>query len=294
MNQQKKNARGRQRKHFPPSEPTPQSRPRPVSDAPPRRWGLIAMFLLITIGGTYLAMWMRPGPDVARLTYRVVNKYPHDPQAFTQGLLFADGKLYESTGQEGESTLREVDLETGEVLRQREMPPEIFAEGLALANDRFYQLTWRNNRIFVYDRDFNQLKVADYDRHGWGLTWDGKELIASDGTAALHFLDPETLKVNRSIRVRLDGRIAGNLNELEAHGPDVYANVFQSDDVYVISKATGNVDAVLSLAGLWPRAERKQSGAVLNGIAIDPESRRMWVTGKYSPWLWEIEIVPVE
>ena len=161
------------------------------------------MFLVVAIGGTYLAMWMKPGPDVLRLTYEIVNTYPHDAEAFTQGLLYDDGFLYESTGKKGKSSLRKVELETGKVLQQLDLPDDIFAEGLALAGDKFYQLTWQNNLIYVYDRDFKLLRTVDYEHQGWGLTYDGEYLIASDGTRMLYFLDPETLEEVDVIGVRL-------------------------------------------------------------------------------------------
>ncbi len=258
---------------------------------PPRRWGLIALFLLVSIGGTYLAVWLKQGPGALRLGYRIVKTYPHDPTAFTQGLLWDGDALYESTGKEGRSSIRKVDLKTGDVLQKRDLPEKIFAEGLALAGDKFYQLTWKNNLIFVYDRAFKLLKEVPYDHDGWGLTSDGTHLIASDGTSYLRFLDPETLQEDHAVRVRIGNRSVGQLNELEMHGPDLYANVYQTDFIHWIDKTNGNVKATIDLAGLWPLKDRPSRDAVLNGIAIDAKSERMFVTGKDCPFLWEIELV---
>lgn len=282
----------KKRSGFPPSaEPTP-STPR-VNGAPAsnRRWGLIALFLIVSVGGTYLAVWLKQGPGALKIGYEIVNTYPHDPKAYTQGLLWADGTLYESTGQTGRSSLRKIDLQTGKVLKQKDLPDDIFAEGLALANDQFFQLTWKNNKIFVYDRDFELMKEVAYDHDGWGLTFDGTHLIASDGTAYLRFLDPETLKEDRSVRVRLGNRPVGQLNELEMHGPDLYANVYQTDFIHWIDPTSGDVKATIDLAGLWPLKDRPDRNAVLNGIAIDPKTERLFVTGKDCPFLWEIKLV---
>lgn len=280
---------------FPPSA-APASPSRSSNASPPsnRRWGLIALFLIVSVGGTYLAVWLKQGPGALKIGYEIVNTYPHDPQAYTQGLLWANGALYESTGQTGRSSLRKVDLKTGEVLKQRNLPDDIFAEGLAMANDQFFQLTWKNNLIFVYDQDFELVKEVPYDHDGWGLTFDGKQLIASDGTAYLRFLDPGTLKEVRSVRVRLGNRPVGQLNELEMHGPDLYANVYQTDFIHWIDKSSGNVKATIDLAGLWPLKDRPDRNAVLNGIAIDPKTERMFVTGKDCPFLWEIKLVEAQ
>ncbi len=285
------NDKRKKRGGFPPAAEAPAIKPTGPSDSATRRWGLIALFLLVSLGGTYLAVQLKQGPGSMKIGYEVVNTFPHDPTAFTQGLLWNDGVLYESTGQKGSSSIRKVDLETGQVIDKHDLSDEIFAEGLALAGDKFYQLTWKNNLIFVYDRAFKLLEKVAYDRDGWGLTFDGKHLIASDGTAYLRFLDPETLEEVRSVRVRIGNRPVGQLNELEMHGPDLYANVYQTDYIHWIDTKTGNVTATIDLAGLWPLQQRPDRNAVLNGIAIDPKSERMFVTGKNCPYLWEIKLV---
>ena len=285
------NDKRKKRGGFPSAEEAPAAKPTGPYDSSPRRWGLIALFLLVSLGGTYLAVQLKQGPGSMKIGYEVVNTYPHDPTAFTQGLLWDDGVLYESTGQNGSSSIRKVDLETGQVIDKHDLSDEIFAEGLALAGDKFFQLTWKNNLIFVYDRAFKLLQQVAYDRDGWGLTFDGKHLIASDGTSYLRFLDPKTLEEVRSVRVRIGNRPVGQLNELEMHGPDLYANVYQTDYIHWINTTTGNVTATIDLAGLWPLSKRPDRNAVLNGIAIDPKTERMFVTGKNCPYLWEIKLV---
>lgn len=287
----KRNGNRKRRGGFPPSEQPPRDRRPQAQAAPKRRWGLIALFLLVSVGGTYLAVWLKQGPDARKLGYEIVQTYAHDPTAYTQGLLWDRGALYESTGKEGRSSIRKVDLTTGDVIEKRDLPDNFFAEGLALADDKFYQLTWKNNLIRVYDRDFKLLKEVPYERDGWGLTYNGTHLIASDGTPYLRFLDPETLQEKHSIRVRIGNRSVGQLNELEMHGPDLYANVYQTDFIHWIDSTNGNVKATIDLAGLWPLKDRPSRDAVLNGIAIDPKTNRMFVTGKDCPYLWEIKLV---
>ena len=288
-------SRRRKRGGFPPADEPSTTTQRPSGASsepgPPRRWGLIALFLIVSVGGTYVAMWLKQPPGVRELSYEIVNTYPHDPTAYTQGLLWDNGVLYESTGQLERSSIRKVDLETGDVMDKKDLADDIFAEGLALANDKFYQLTWKNNVIFVYDRKFNLIKKVPYDHEGWGLTFDGTHLVASDGTAYLRFLDPETLEEVRAIRVRHGRQSIWKLNELEMHGPDLYANVYQTNLIYWINKEDGEVKAKINLADLWPLKDRPNNDAVLNGIAIDPQNNRLFVTGKDCPHLWEIKIV---
>ncbi len=259
----------------------------------PIRWDLVALFLLISIGGTYMAIAMRPKSDAPRYTFEVIKKYPHDDTAFTQGLLMDDGFLWESTGRNGQSSIRKVDLETGEVLAKSDLADKYFGEGLAVFGDKFYQLTWRNNKAIVYDRDFNRLKELEYEGEGWGLTTNGKDLIFSNGSSELRFLDPETFEVRRSIRVRRGGLRVGQLNELEFFGGKVYANCYQTDFIYEIDPETGDVTAVIDLTGLWPMRERPADG-VLNGIAINSETGNMLVTGKLCPTIYEIKLLPAE
>ncbi len=232
-------------------------------------------------------------PAFAADSYRVIHTYPHDPQAYTQGLLYEDGHLYESTGLNGQSSLRMDDLETGRVLQTSHVPDQYFAEGLASWGSTLIQLTWRSHIAFVYDRfSFRLLRTFHYDGEGWGLTQDGKDLILSDGTANLRFYDPRTFRLVRTIVVKDHGSPVTQLNELEYIRGEVYANVWHSDRVVRISPATGRVLGWIDLAGLLQPGEVADPEAVLNGIAYDAANNRLFVTGKLWPKLFEIKVVP--
>lgn len=235
-----------------------------------------------------------PTPAPERFTYEVVREYPHDPAAFTQGLVFQDGYLYEGTGLYGASSLRKVDLETGEVLQIRELADEYFGEGIAIYEEnKIAQLTWRSRIGFVYDReDFDLLQQFDYQTEGWGLTFDGARLIMSDGTSTLHFLDPDTLEEVSSVEVRDGDEPVQRLNELEYVKGAVYANVWLSDTVAVIDPSSGQVSGWIELQGLLSPEEAKEAN-VLNGIAYDAGDDRLFVTGKLWPKVFEIRLLPL-
>jgi glutaminyl-peptide cyclotransferase len=227
--------------------------------------------------------------------YRVIAEFPHDPNAFTQGLLYHDGLLYESTGLYGASSLRRVELETGRVLQQVDLPANYFGEGLALWGERLIQLTWQENTGFFYDREtFQLLDQFSYPGEGWGLTHDGQRLIMSDGTAELRFWDPDTLEEIGRVTVRDHQRPVNLLNELEYVRGEVYANVWMSDRIARIDPTSGQVVAWIDLAGLLSEADRQGRVDVLNGIAYDAEADRMLVTGKWWPKVFHIELVPPE
>lgn len=224
-------------------------------------------------------------------TYEVVNIYPHDPNAFTQGLVFHQGLLYESTGLNGASSLRRVELETGRVLKKIDVPAVYFAEGLALFNGRLYQLTWQNQHGFVYDLDsFNLTRGFSYTGEGWGLTHDERSLIMSDGTNRIRFINPDTFEVQRVIAVQDNGREINQLNELEYIKGEIYANIWYSDRVARIDPQSGRVTAWVNLSGLLSPEDNARPDAVLNGIAHDPASDRLFVTGKLWPKLFEIRL----
>jgi glutamine cyclotransferase len=226
-------------------------------------------------------------------TYRVVHAYPHDPHAFTQGLVYADGHLYESTGLKGHSSLRMVDVESGRVLQELPVPSQYFAEGLAAWGSSLVQLTWQEHTAFVYDRfSFRELRTLSYPGEGWGLAADGKELILSDGTAMLRFLDPVTFRELRRVIVKDNGIPVLQLNELEVVKGEIYANVWYSDRIARISPANGKVLGWIDLTGLLRPEERTDPQAVLNGIAYDAANDRLFVTGKLWPRLFEIKILP--
>jgi glutamine cyclotransferase len=224
--------------------------------------------------------------------YHVVNVYPHDTSAFTQGLIYHEGQLYEGTGLNGESSLRRVELATGQVLQRIDLPDAYFGEGIALFDDRIYQLTWQNKVGLIYDRaSFTQIGTWSYETEGWGLTHDGRQLIMSDGSATIRFLDPQTLAVQRSIQVRAEGQPLTRLNELEYIDGQIYANIWQTDWIVRIDPQSGAVTAWIDLSGLLPPEERQPNTDVLNGIAYDPTTDRLFVTGKRWPKLYEIELV---
>jgi glutamine cyclotransferase len=232
-------------------------------------------------------------PSLASDTYRIVHTYPHDRQAFTQGLIYTDGHLYESTGIEGHSSLRMEDLETGSIRQFKDDPSNYFAEGLTQWGNTLIQLTWQNHIALVFDRlTFRFLRAVPYGGEGWGLTQDGKELILSDGTATLHFLDPATFHELRRITVKDHGVPLTQLNELEFVHGQIYANIWHSARIVRIAPSTGSVLGFIDLAGLLPASERSSPEAVLNGIAWDAGHDRLFVTGKLWPKLFEIEIIP--
>lgn len=232
------------------------------------------------------------GPAVERLAVGVLAERPHDPRSFTQGLLFHDGLLYESVGQYRESALLAVDPASGAALRRVDLEPGLFGEGLALVGDRLVQLTWREGRALVYRRaDFAKLAELRYSGEGWGLTFDGRRLIQSDGSATLRWRDPVSFAVTGALRVTVDGQPRDNLNELEWAEGAIYANVWMSDEIVRIDPASGRVTAVIDASGLLTPAERGAAD-VLNGIAYDPARRVFYLTGKHWPKLFEAVFVP--
>jgi glutamine cyclotransferase len=223
--------------------------------------------------------------------YEVVNTYPHDAGAFTQGLVFHDGALIESTGLERRSTLRRVELQTGKVLQKVDVPPYFFAEGLTLFNGKIYQLTWKGEKGFVYDpQTFQKTGEFSYEGEGWGLTHDADSLILSDGSHRLRFLDPNTYQLKRTVSVTDRGRPVQELNELEYVKGEIYANVWHQDRVARIDPQTGRVTGWIDLAGLLRAGETTDPEAVLNGIAYDERGDRLFVTGKLWPKLFEVRL----
>ena len=253
-------------------------------------WLALVGAMFAAPAGAQLLMPAKPVPPPI-YDVHVVKTYPHDREAFTQGLVFRDGHLYESTGLNGRSSVRKVDLETGRVLKQHSVDPAHFAEGLTDWKDSLIQLTWRTQTGFVYGLgDFEQRRTFRYDGEGWGLTHDGKRLIMSDGTSALRFLDPETLKETGRIDVNVNGRPLNGLNELEYVKGRVLANVWPTDHIVMIDLATGAVTGQMEVIGLLTEADRKQPVDVLNGIAYDAKGDRLFITGKWWPKLFEVRL----
>lgn len=227
---------------------------------------------------------------VERYKIEVVKAYPHDTGSYTQGLFWHDGSLYESTGLNGKSTFRKVDLQSGQALTKLPFNREYFVEGSVILGDKLYILTWTNKVIFIYDANtLEYLSTYSYPREGWGLTTDGKSLISSDGSSRIYFLTPE-LKFERSINVSLNGRAVRYLNELEWIDGRIWANVYTTDTIVIINPDTGIVEATVDCEGLLPERLRTSDTDVLNGIAVDSEGR-IFLTGKNWPELYEVKLV---
>lgn len=241
--------------------------------------------------GNASAQKAAPVEDVPTYTYEVVESYPHDPKAYTQGLVFHDGMLYESTGQYGESTLRRVELKKGKVKKKIEVPGQYFAEGMTILNGKIYQLTWQQNKGFIYDlKEFKLEGEFNYEGEGWGLTNDGQYLILSDGSDRLRFMDPATFRVVKTVSVLNNQAPLVDINELEYIHGEIYANVWKMDKIARIEPHTGRVIAWIDLTGLRPEETLTSTENVLNGIAYDSTHDRLYVTGKRWPKLFEIRL----
>jgi len=263
------------------------------------KWGIF-LGVAVLVAAIAVLVWLsRAGAIIPfaqnparQMRVEVIASYPHDPGAFTQGLLYHDGVLYESTGLEGESTLRRVDLKTGRVLQTVALPPPLFAEGLALAPQGLIQVTWQNDTGFVYDPATLALRRQfKYAGDGWGLCYDGTSLAMTDGSDTLAFRAPDTFAVQRSVRVVMNGTPLRSINELECADRSVYANVWHKDFIVRIDPATGVVQERIDAAGLLTESEA--AGAdVLNGIAYDPADGLFYITGKRWPKLFKVRFVP--
>lgn len=278
------------------NQTTPQtspSGPRPWLRAPSRtmRWVLLGTVAACVVG---IGAWVsgRDGTPRAYLA-EVVKDYPHDADAYSQGLIFVDGSLYEGTGKYGQSTLRRVDLKTGDVLQQISLDNRVFGEGITAWDDTIVQLTWKENIGMVYDRKTFELRRRfRYSGEGWGITHDGRNLIVSDGTSTLRFLDPRSFQVVRRLAVHSGANRIRHLNELEFVDGEILANVWYKDYLVRISPTSGEVTGYIDLSRLWPQSLRPDKEAVLNGIAYDDVGKRLFVTGKNWPRLYEIRLVP--
>ena len=228
-------------------------------------------------------------------TYQVLNTYPHDMSAFTEGLVFEDGVLYEGTGLYGYSNLRRVELETGKVLQIRELPSQYFGEGITIYKNKIIQLTWKSHLGFVYDKyNFKLLQEFNYPNEGWGITYDGNCLIMSDGTSILHFLDPETFEEISQIEVHENNIPVTKINELEYVQGEIFANIWLTERIARINPLTGQVTGWIDLKGILSPEDRSEKVDVLNGIAYDAKNNRLLVTGKFWPKLFEIELIKEE
>ncbi len=227
-------------------------------------------------------------------TYEVINEYPHDKNAFTQGLEYHDGFLYESTGQRGESSLRKVELTTGKVLQKMDLDKQFFGEGMTIFNNKIYLLTWQGNKGFVYDLEtFEKEREFKYNqsKEGWGLTHNEDKLIKTDGTERMWFLNPETLTEDSFIEVYTDKRKVESLNEIEYIKGKIYANKWQQNSILIINSTTGAIEGIVNLKGLQAEAGQKGDDNVLNGIAYDAKNDRLFVTGKDWNKVFEIKLL---
>jgi glutamine cyclotransferase len=253
----------------------------------PRRLALAALALCPLLAAA------AQGGGLPVYGYEVQRSYPHDPNAYTQGLFFRQGFLYESTGLEGRSSVRKVRLETGEVIEGVKLPAEVFGEGIVDWGDQLIGITWKNQLGYVLKLDgFGFVRRFGYAGEGWGLTRNNLEIIQSDGTAELRFLDPQTLQEKRRLKVSAEGRPVDMLNELEWVDGEIYANIWQTDRIARIDPKTGKVVGWIDLSGLLAPADRVPGHTdVLNGIAYDPLTKRLFVTGKLWPKLFQIKLV---
>ncbi len=264
--------------------------------------GLAGILLAVTVLTNGCALTTdSPGPvdsttsrDFPFYGYKVINIYPHDPNAFTQGLVFGNGFLYEGTGLRGYSTLRRVELETGNILKTRQLADQFFGEGITIYENQIIQLTWQSNTGFVYAKEsFELLQEFSYLTEGWGITYDGQRLIMSDGTSTLYYLDPETFSEIGRITVSDDDGPVSRLNELEYIQGEIYANVWLTDYIVRISPTTGRVIGWIDLKGLLSPEDKGEVVDVLNGIAYDVQNDRLFVTGKLWPNVFEIVLIPL-
>ena len=231
--------------------------------------------------------------DTPVFGYKIVNTYPHNRASFTQGLVFNKGILYESTGLNGRSAVKIVDIKTGRTIKSHELPNKYFGEGIAVVDNKIIQLTWRSKMGFIYNKETLKLiKKFSYQTQGWGITYDGKYLIMSDGSAMLYFMDPNTFKVIGTLEVYGDSGKVSKLNELEYIDGEIYANIWGEEKIARISPKTGRVTAWIDLSGLLSDKDSELRIDVLNGVAFNSENGNLYVTGKLWPKLFEIELVP--
>ena len=254
--------------------------------------GLILLFAaMLPASAAEAPLMSEDARPPAVLEYDIIKTWQHDRGAFTQGLVYRDGFLYESTGLNGRSSLRKVELETGEVLQHETIAKEYFAEGLTDWKNQLIQITWQSETGFTYDlKTFERTGQFNYSGEGWGITHDSKRLIMSDGSSTLRFLDPESFKQTGTLDVTCQGKPLANLNELEFVRGRIFANVWQSNSIVVIDPASGRVTAQINLPGLLNAEDRAGGVDVLNGIAYDARKDRLFVTGKFWPKLFEIKL----
>lgn len=267
-----------------------------------KRASVFSLTLFLALSGVFLSSLSGPCSargetglsrgEIPLYTYRILHVYPHDRDAFTQGLIYSKGFLYEGTGLYGRSSLRKVDLKSGRVLNVRHLPAKYFGEGIAICGDRLFQLTWKSRQGFIYDLEtFRRIGMFSYRTEGWGITCGDRYLIMSNGTSTLQFLEPRTFHVVKRIEVKEGETSVPNLNELEFVKGEIFANLLDRPLIARISPETGQVTGWIDLSGLYNELGQQQSADVLNGIAYDPDQDRLFVTGKLWPKLFEIRLI---
>ncbi|RZW25470.1 MAG: glutaminyl-peptide cyclotransferase [Desulfobulbaceae bacterium] len=255
---------------------------------------LMLLFLSLSLVSIPITSHSLPSEIPRLLDYEVVREFPHDPEAYTQGLAYDRGTVYEGTGLYGKSSLRQIDLSTGRVERRYKHEKEIFGEGITVFHDRIYQLSWQNNLIFAFRKDdFSLHRTWPFDKEGWGVTHDGEHLIVSDGSSLLYFLEPTTMEENHVIEVYDHTGPVQMLNELEFVKGRIYANIYRQDRIAIINPEDGAVTAYLDLSRLVTQVRNNKKTGVLNGVMHDPDNDRLFVTGKLWPSIFEIKIVPL-
>lgn len=232
--------------------------------------------------------------NIQKYTYEVINTYPHDKTAFTQGLYYEEGIIYEGTGLNGKSDMRKYDLDTGEIINKHELPHQYFGEGITLLNNKIYQSTWKAKTMFIYDKNIKLLEITEFPFQCWGLTDNNQYLIMSDGSNKIRYLNPKNYEVIRTIKVTLEGKSIDNINELEYINGKIYANIWQEDIIVIIEPHSGKVSGVINLENIINPEKYQHELNVLNGIAYDKENERLFVTGKLWPLIFEIKLVPTE
>ena len=253
---------------------------------------LIAFSMLVACGGTGRKANSTQSVEPTFYDYQVVAEYPHNPSSFTQGLQFIDGELWEGTGEYGRSRLMRTELSTGKILESKANSKDEFGEGITVLGDKVYQLTWLEGKMHIYDRKtMKHLATHRYKGEGWGLTTDGEKLYMSDGTHAIRVIDPATMKQERLIGVALRGESLTHLNELEWIDGKIWANIYTTDYIAIIDPKSGAVEGVIRLSGILPESERTAKTDVLNGIAYDATTERIFVTGKNWSKLYEIKLI---
>lgn len=253
----------------------------------------LGIFIIVAIGGSYAWVILTNGQGIKRFTYEILAEYPHDTKAYSQGLIYHNGNIIESTGHYGQSDIRQYDLESGKILKQKKLPDKYFGEGLTMLKGKFYQLTWKAGKGFVYDSNFKKIDEFEYKGDGWGLTNDGKHLIISNGSSTLKFIDPDTFEEVRRLSVRFGRNLRHGLNELEYFREKIYANDLNRSLIYQIDPVSGKITAEIDLRELVPTdgSVNIAEGEVLNGIAFREDTGGILVTGKNWPTIYEIKMV---